>query len=87
MEESARSCPLCERFILRPEGVSSWHHHQAATDPLYCSLAGPSGFKRLVLNTSARHISDQMFKLLGLPVFTDACRYPNSSQDPQILDE
>ena len=75
MEESAKSCPLCERFILRPEGVHHWMEHRAATGPISCSLIGPSGFKRLVLNTGTRHTGNQICKLLDIPVFTDACRY------------
>ncbi|CZR66051.1 uncharacterized protein PAC_15952 [Phialocephala subalpina] len=75
MVESAQTCPLCERFILRPEGVTFWMDHQAATGPIFCSLVGPPGFKRLVLNTESwttRHNGTETGKLLDIPVFTDA---------------
>jgi hypothetical protein len=81
MIESAKTCPLCERFILRPEGISQGMEHQAATGPISCSLDGLPGFKRLVLKT-ASWISEpgqmRTGELLNIPVFTDAGKRPTS---------
>jgi hypothetical protein len=90
MVESAETCPLCERFILRPEGVIHWMEHQAATGPISCSLVGPLGFKRLVLNTEnwiTRPGDMRTGKLVEIPVFTDAGKHPTIRYVPQVLGE
>jgi hypothetical protein len=88
MVQSAETCPLCERFILRPEGVGAGMLHQAATGPISCSLVGPWGFKRLVLNTESwvNFFNDRPTgNLLSVPVFTDAGKHPASHYVSQEL--
>jgi hypothetical protein len=75
MVESARTCPLCERFILRPLGVTCGLQHQAATGALSCKLVGPTGFKRLEMSTEgwvAQTVPRTTGKLLDVPLFVDA---------------
>lgn len=90
MVESAQSCPLCERFILRPSGATHWMDHQAAIGAISCSLVGPAGFKRLVLITEnwiAQRNSTLTGKLLDLPLFADAGKYLSLHHSLQTLSE
>lgn len=75
MVESAQTCPLCERFILRPLGVNYGLQHQAATGALSCKLVGPTGFKRLKMSTEswvAQTVPRTTGKLVDVPILADA---------------
>jgi hypothetical protein len=81
MVNSSESCPLCERFILRPERIGLWRDHAAATGRLFCSLVDEAGLKRLQLSTESWESREGEFTrviesgiLISLGVFTTAGR-------------
>ncbi|KAI3319855.1 heterokaryon incompatibility protein-domain-containing protein [Xylariaceae sp. AK1471] len=76
MVNSSMSCPLCERFILRPQAVTFNRSHADATGPLFCSLIGKAGLKRLQLSTASTQSPEigvmrgiESGRLLSLGVF------------------
>ncbi|KAM3067125.1 hypothetical protein ACMFMG_011680 [Clarireedia jacksonii] len=72
MMKSSEHCPLCERFVLRPQGVLHGGNHEAATGRLSCSLVREDGLNRLQLSTETSHPQSlRNGRLVSLAVFTN----------------
>ena len=79
MTSRAQHCPLCERFILRPSGLPYFMEHGRAIGPIYCTLVGTYGAKKLALWTERFTPSSRSRNtdghLINLKIITDPGKF------------